>query len=491
MRCLTLAERLRDQRAEVIFVCRELPGNLNDFITARGFDLLRLPAPREKEVASGRDMDEYADWLGVSWQQDADETLKALSGDRALIDWMVVDHYALDLHWESRLRSVCERILVVDDLANRMHDCDLLLDQNLYADQDSRYLKLVPNNCEELLGPRYSLLRPDFAMARKTLRVRDGNVQRVLVFMGGSDPDNVAGKVLDAFRYLDSVDIWIDLVVGAQSAHRLALQKQCKNMPQVILHENVTDMATLMANADLAVGAGGTSSWERACLGLPSVVLSIANNQAVLAETLGEQGYCLYLGRAPEVTFLEIAQALSTLLKATSLRRYFSVASLKLVDGRGVDRVIRHMVPPAIQIREVTDADCEAVFCWRNSPEVREYFFCPELIPWEEHQRWFSRVQEDPDRVLLIGEVKGLPVGVVRYDLSGSGALVSVYLVPGRLGSGFGAPLLRAADQWLRQNRPAVQSINAEILPGNEASRRVFAAAGYAASYNVYSRVFA
>ena len=269
MRCLTLGERLKESGIAVTFICRDLPGNLSGYIESRGFAVQRLPAPSTL-TAAGLSTHNYGAWLGVHWQDDAAQTAELLAQSGA-VDWLVVDHYALDAGWERRLRPLVQKIMAIDDLANRTHDCDLVLDQNFYLDLEDRYDRLVPTQCVKLLGPRYALLRPEFRQARKNLRERDGQVKRILVFFGGSDAGNETAKALEAIRLLNRPEIAVDVVVGGINPHRRQIEELCAGWPATTCHCQVNNMAELMAGADLAIGAGGTTTWERCCLGLPSV----------------------------------------------------------------------------------------------------------------------------------------------------------------------------------------------------------------------------
>ena len=207
MRCRTLAEELKERGADVHFVCRRHSGNLNELLRDT-FSVYELPSPSidTHNVAD----DDYAAWLGIIQEEDAADTIATLQGWRP--DWLVVDHYSLDKRWETALRPYVRRIMVIDDLANRTHDCDLLLDQNFYLGMENRYNNLVPSHCQLLLGPKYALLRPEFRKARKTLRIRDGKVQRIFVFFGGTDPTNETTKVIQALKTLE-LEFIVDVVL--------------------------------------------------------------------------------------------------------------------------------------------------------------------------------------------------------------------------------------------------------------------------------------
>ena len=244
MRCLTLADELRQRGAVVSFVCREHPGNLIGLIEGKGYSVKRLPQPTSEYFVTSEDV-AHAAWLGVPWQQDATETLAALG--KMQPEWLIVDHYALDCRWESILRPNVGRIMVIDDLADRSHDCDLLLDQNLYQNMATRYDELVPATCAKLLGPKYALLRPEFAQARNNLRQRDGRVRRILVFFGGVDPTNETEKAIHALVSIADRQFAVDVVVGGGNPHKQQIENLCAEHEGFHYHCQVDNMAELMA----------------------------------------------------------------------------------------------------------------------------------------------------------------------------------------------------------------------------------------------------
>lgn len=336
MRCLTLADTLRHQGAEVSFVCRDLPGNISEYVTGKGFKAYRLPAPLRP--VTGASALKHASWLGVEMKQDLEDTLEIVDTLPAL-DWLIVDHYALDFDWERAMRRKSKKIAVIDDLADRRHDCDLLLDQNLYKNMESRYDALAPGDCNRLLGPKYAMLRPEFAQVRQSLRVRDGSINRILVFSGGSDPSNETAKALEAIRLLNRRDLSVDVVVGGANTCRAAIKESCAGMPHATYHCQIENMAELMSEADLAIGAGGTATWERCFLGLPSLVITIAMNQLETTEYLSELGCVWFCGSAATVTSSLLAQRLARLLDEPLSVLKASVACQSIVDGAGCDRV--------------------------------------------------------------------------------------------------------------------------------------------------------
>jgi len=337
MRCFTLADMLREKGIEVSFVCRELPGNLGWLAREKGHSLFLLPFDG-REPARGNVPSDYARWLGTDWQTDVDQTLTALSGESD-IDWLIVDHYALDEEWEKRLRWRVGHIMVIDDLANRRHDCDLLLDQNLYNQLEIRYDGLVPCHCKKLMGPQFALLRPEFAQARRTMRRRDGYIRRILVSFGGADSNNVTSKVVEAIRGLDRSDIAVDVVVGAANPYCKSLERSCRSFPSCRLHRQVENMAELMSESDLAIGGGGSTTWERCCLGLPTVFIATAEHERRVAQVCSSAGIGKYLGYYADLSFDDIKEELERVCDQTETVRKWSEKAASLVDGLGTGRV--------------------------------------------------------------------------------------------------------------------------------------------------------
>ena len=365
----------------------------------------------------------------------------------------MVDHYAIDLEWERNIRpSVC-KIMVIDDLADRPHDCDLLLDQNLYSEMGSRYQGLLPPECQTLLGPKFSLLRPEFLSRRRQLSHRNGHVQRILVFYGGNDLTNETEKALQAINRTELDQVHVDVVVGAGNPHRTRIEKLCKSMKIVDFYCQVDNMAELMSVADLALCAGGTTTWERCSLGLPSIVTSVAPNQEELSIFGAETGLFFYLGNASTVSLDKLVCALKALETSPEALRCYSMRCMEMVDALGTQRVVGTLMPPDIEIRRATLEDCDSVYEWRNAEETRRHIFDSKLIPLESHRIWFRKSLESQSRVILIGEIEKKPVGVLRYDFSISEALISVYLVPGGQARGIGTELIRRRFQMAERKQ--------------------------------------
>lgn len=481
MRCLSLANELRRRGAQTCFVSRHMLEHFQGMLAQHGHEFLQLPPAVDQRIV---DELAHAAWLGTSQAVDAQASLAALA-NRSL-DWLIVDHYALDLRWESVLRRVARKILVIDDLADRQHDCDMLLDQNFYRDMLGRYAGKVPAYCQLLLGPRFALLRDEFRELHEKARPRQGTVERLLVFFGGVDAENYTGLALRALAEAVAGDIQVEVVLGAQHPFREEIESTCAQYGY-FCHVQTTRMAELMAVADLAIGAGGTATWERCCLGLPSIAISTADNQRRQLADAATVG----LVYSPEVmndVQAVLARHLNVLMENAALRQLISSSGMKYIDGRGVIRVAARMGCTGIEIRQARSDDSKGLHAWRNHPTIRGVSRNAEPIAWVDHDRWFVSALDDPSRRLLIGQRNGESVGVVRFDIQNEQAEVSIYLVPDAKAECRGGDLLLAAEIWLAENCPDVQILHAHVLGANAGSQGLFMAAGYKVENTLYSK---
>jgi UDP-2,4-diacetamido-2,4,6-trideoxy-beta-L-altropyranose hydrolase len=419
MRCLTLANALRARGAECLFVCRNHKGNSIQKVSDAGFEVKLLNFDGQR---GGQNKDEFefahAAWLGTSWQVDAEQTIAAI--ETAFFDWIVVDHYALDVRWESALRPYCSKLMVIDDLADRKHSCDLLLNQNLIADLAHRYDGSIPDYCARLLGPDYALLQPEYAVLRAHILPRFGQVQHIFVFFGGADIHNCTGRTTSVFLSLNRKDISIDVVVSPGHQYENDIREQVKGHTNITIHGSLPSLAELMAKADLAVGAGGATSWERCCLGLPSLVVTLAENQKPIASELGSLGVVRWVGHHDQVDDKGLKAALLDCLQQDDLLDW-SERCMAVVDGKGCERVASIILlsnQAGIEARPASADDEGLILRWANDPLVRQNSFNPYAITAANHHAWFSQRLRDvkSSKIYIIQTNEGIPIGQVRFE---------------------------------------------------------------------------
>ncbi|MCG3110387.1 MAG: UDP-2,4-diacetamido-2,4,6-trideoxy-beta-L-altropyranose hydrolase [Candidatus Manganitrophus sp. SB1] len=475
MRCLTLAEAFRERGVQTQFICREHTGHLLPMLQQKAIPVTVLPAPATGDTPPGED---YSAWLGVTQAEDAGQTIKVLNGERP--DWLVVDHYSLDREWEQRLQPHINKLMVIDDLANRPHECDLLLDQNYSAEGEQRYAGLVPGHCKRLVGPRYALMKPEYVAHREFLLPYARKARRVLVFFGGTDPDNITGLALTALSIPELRHLMVDIVVGANNSHVEALQRQAAKRTDTTIHRSRPSLADLMAQADLAIGAGGVTTWERMCLGLPTLMVTIADNQCPAAEALAAAQLICYVGHSSEISSERISEAIIELVSNPGHLTEMSLQNQLLVDGLGTLRIREVMSPTGTaqtRLRAACEEDVVSYFDWANDPEVRKNAFHTETIPWVTHKEWFAKKLNDPKSHLYVFDAEGLPVGQIRFDKEGDEARIDYSLDTLVRGRGWGSRLVSLGLELL-EKKEAIR-LRAEVKPDNEASRSIFLSLGF------------
>lgn len=329
-RCLTLANMLQARGAAAEFVCRSLAPFMAEQITTQGHSLKSLPAANQPLQTGPADV-AHAAWLAVSQEQDAIQSRAVMSCP----DILIVDHYGIDHRWQEQMRRSAGAILVIDDLADRRHDCDLLLDQNL-QDSADRYTHLTPPACELLLGTRYALLRPEFSLPI----IRGPHaIPRLNIFLGGTDPQGGTLLALRAIAPLCGTVLEADVVAGAGNPHLAAIRDACAASPAMTLHVECKDMAALFTAADLAIGAGGSAALERCSRGLPQLLTSFALNQIASCEAFAQAGVAVNLGPMASLTVEALRNAVQALLAKPEQRARMSELGRAMVDGKGARRV--------------------------------------------------------------------------------------------------------------------------------------------------------
>ncbi|MBU5441010.1 UDP-2,4-diacetamido-2,4,6-trideoxy-beta-L-altropyranose hydrolase [Paenibacillus sp. MSJ-34] len=336
MRCLMLAEELREVGGNIIFICREEAGNLRRFIENKGYPVKMI---RHEIPHNDPNFDLQ--------KADAEATLNIINEIDAEIDWLIVDHYSLDEDWESRIRPRVNRLMVIDDLANRRHECDILLDQNFHVEPEMRYASLVPETCIKLLGPRYLLLRKEFIAEKRRLKPRDGTIRQIMIFYGGSDPTDETMKALRAVQELPLSSIQVDFIVGQANTHKNEIRRICNDVPNFHYHCQIDNMAWFMAHSDLSLGAGGITMWERCYLGVPTIATVVADNQSDSTSAVAAMGALWNMGWHANVTEQHLADMINRAIRSPQELIEMSKKALHLMDNdndRQRNRVVEELI---------------------------------------------------------------------------------------------------------------------------------------------------
>lgn len=457
MRCLALAQAWRDAGGKALFVAAAAPPAIIERLTLSGFEVVAAHA------APGS-RDDAADLVALARRTGA--------------AWIVVDGYHFDAAYQREVRDAGLNLLFVDDYGHAdWYSATLVLNQNGYASA-GLYAQRNPET-QLLLGLRYALLRREFRLARlRSVEPRSQTVgHRVLVMFGGIDQHNVTLKVLRALATLEGLQL--TAVIGGGNPHRAELEALARTMPQVQLAWNVPDMPRLMRQADVAVSAAGSACWELACLGVPMVVVAVADNQRPVAAYLTEAGIGISLGWYADLTDSAIRETLATLLADRARMATMGQKGYDLVDGAGAVRVAAAIGAPAVVLRRATADDARLLWEWANEPVTRAMSFTTEPIPWGHHCAWLHDRLRRTDSLLLIAtNSDGVAVGQVRFDISGDSAEISVSVAASLRGRGYGASIIRSGVAAVFALQP-IMRVDAWVKPDNAASIQAFGAAGF------------
>lgn len=390
--------------------------------------------------------------------------------------WVVLDGYGFDAKYQLEIAGLGSLLVIDDNGLVDHYSPDLILNQNVPA-SDAMYTRRLPKT-RLLLGPRYALLRNEFAAHRDWKREIPALGQRILVSMGGSDPGNFTPRILLPLAELPIEGLKIRAVVGGSAGNASAVEDIAHRRPgRIEVLRDVRHMAELMAWADLAIIGAGTTCWEMCCLGLPAMLVIAAENQKRSAERLHTLGVAVNAGRAEDIACDPMARRALELLEDQSLRRQMSDRGRKLVDGRGTARVAV-LMDKQLQIRAAQDNDCHTLWEWANDPVTRESSFSSEPIPWDSHRQWFERQMTSADARVYLVEDKAGAIGSVRFRTAGPRATLSISVAPERRGRGFGSKVMLLGVEELFHST-SIAAIDAYVKPENERSLDLFRSAGF------------
>lgn len=529
MRCITLANAISNTYSEQVgnnanlkisFICRAQPGHINKRVAEAGFTLLEL-AESQHDV----DPADSSTWLATSVNQDAEECIDQL---RLLprVDLLIIDHYAIGYQWQNLLGQYTKKLLVIDDLADRIHHCDFLLDQT-YNRNAVSYKGKVPAYCELLLGKNYILLRDEFTtlkaqakLKRQTFIKELKNITttthnkstlnlNVLISLGGSDPDNLSQTALYAIEELtqhSSNKITANVVISHQSNHLATLTCYCNQFDWVTLIIDSKNMSELMVTADIAIGACGGTAWERCALGLPCLTSINADNQRLIAENLSKSGAIESLGWHQYITTAHIISSIENILYNRETYQQMVDSCFKISDVHGAQRVANKVLTAVMQCIEQSINiklseviifkpaalnDCKLTFQWQSNQVVRQYFNNPKTPSWQEHKQWYYNCLSDPERELyILTNNENANVGLIRLDKAvNTGTVpsyeISIIITPEYQGKGLAVITLKNLVQLKRH---AIYT--ATIHENNVASLQAFKKAGFIkCSPNIYKLI--
>ena len=471
MRCLALAQAWQDNEGHAIFLMAEVTPSLEARLQSGGMEAIHLSA-QPGSADDAVQTSELAQQIGATW--------------------VVVDGYRFGADYQRAIKDDNLCLLFIDDNGHSDHYyADIVLNQNIYA-HEGLYLNKEPYT-QLLLGSRYVLLRREFLKWHGWKRETPEVARKVLVTLGGGDPDNVTLKVIRVLNKVNIQDLEVKVIVGASNPNfeslKNAMLSACPVESQEAIHtgapcsmhiiKNVENMPELMSWADVAVSAGGSTCWELAFMGLPNIALILAENQRSISELLSTRSVTINLGWHENLSSAYMAHSITHLLHAPETRAQMGRCAREHVDGEGARRVLMHIKGEMPRLRPVHKKDCRLLWQWTNDFHVRAASFSSEQILWEEHVKWFESKLNDPRCIFYISlNSKNVHIGQVRYDVEGTKAIVSLSIDRKYRGKGYGSIILWLSAQKLF-NASDVRVIHAYVKQSNESSIRVFVKTGF------------
>lgn len=465
MRCLVLAKALRKAGHEVVFASLSQQGDMITYIREQDFDVVAFD-PISDPLIPQHNAD-YAAWLQRSEAEDSQDFITNFDN----VDMVIIDHYGIGCAWERVIRAHYDaQIVAIDDLI-RAHDADIIIDQTLgRCAKDYEVRKIT------LSGSDYALLDESFAMVRNSMPSRRAlpSMPKVLVTMGAIDQPNATLSVLKVLAH--QVNAKFTVLLSARSPNYQQVKDWCKSIPNVNHIDFCRDMAALMAEHDIAIGAPGTTSWERACLGLPSIIIPLADNQQDISRQLVKEQAAILVTvgniRSDIVTaYRTLVEQWSQLVKN----------NLRICDGQGVSKVVATIEKVAALAEPDSDAyrlslacekDISLVYQWQCHPQTRKFALNPSCPTWQEHEEWMARKINSLDDYFYIIKPIGSEqsVGVVRLDKEkANNYLVSIFIAPDHYGKGIASQALKLLDKMHPNN-----IVHATVLQDNLASQKLF-----------------
>ena len=323
IRCLALADTLK-KSFKINFICTNLNGNLISQICKKKFEVFRFNTKSQR----------------INVKKDAEKTISIIKKHRNKKSLLILDSYILSQEWENRVRPYVKRLIVIDDLMDRKHSCDLIIDQNLHTQMNSLYNKSVLKNCVKLLGPDYAILRNQFIAQRKYARIRSLPIKNILVSFGGTDNENHTLHALTSLKKLNS-DVNVNVVTGTANIGKKIIKNFCKKNFNYNYFEQVENMVKLMQVADLCIGSSGTITWERCCVGLPAIAIVASNDQKDIASAVSKNKCIINLGKIKKSDNVNYVRLMKN-LKNSELQN-MSRNCMKLVDGKGAARISKYI----------------------------------------------------------------------------------------------------------------------------------------------------
>lgn len=463
MRCIALGQAWKDQGGQVSFFsyCESIA--LQQFIRDEGFDLIEV----QNSYPDSSDLIH----LKIHLKQ-FNETTEAI--------WVVLDGYHFTSDYQKAIRKAGFKLLVIDDYNHLPeYHADILLNQNIGAEQ-------LNYNCNQeslkLLGYRYAMLRRDFFQYKNFARNIPQKTKKILVAMGGADPDNITLKVINALLILNDSELDIRVIIGPSNPNRQSLETAIKGLESkiLIISPSPDQMPDLMAWAELAITAGGSTCWELCFMQVPMLVVIAAENQREICWRLDENYMGCCLGWYHDFSVKESSLKINKLIKDYPTRHHMVEQEKSNVDGKGLKRILSQLLVGDFQLRLWRMQDCEQLWVWANDPLVRESSFNTEYILWNEHKKWFEHKINNSKTYAYIAITEfDESIAQIRFEVSDKFAEINYSIAPAFRGLGIAELLIQKGIQKFKTDHKGTLNFQALVKSQNKTSNAIFKKSGF------------
>lgn len=477
IRCRSLAYELRNQGAEIFFISKNLEGNLIQIIRNKFFTHEISPTKNSNTIDEDYKWPYYKN-LKSTQEEDALETIEIINYKiKKKIDWIIIDHYSLDYKWSDFIKNSKSdyikkaKIFVIDDLININLKADILLNQNFYREKKiEKYNKKILNKSKFLMGPKFSLLSKDYEILRKSAKKRI-SVNNILIYFGGVDKDNNTLKVINKLKNFHIKKIKVSIVIGIQNKNIKSIQNSIRSIRNYQIYVQLESIAELMLKSDLFIGSSGTTTLERFCLGIPSMVKAISPDQTEIIKALEDSKL------TKSFEFNNFEEILIQFFQNKNLLSSMSQANLLLNDGLGTKRLclqLLHNFYP-LKIRNASISDLELLFSWVNEEKVRKFSFEEHNITMREHENWLKNSLNDFDKyIFIITNIYDLPIAQTRFEKNGEILKIDISIDKDYRGNNLATNILKISLKEILNKFKSKIYVIAEIKNENEASIKAF-----------------
>lgn len=455
MRCLAIAQELADSGHHPYFAFSTVADQIISRLKKEGFDYFVIKAKRGSLA-------------------DARQTIK-LAGQIGAV-WVITDGYHFKTDYQWFIKQAGFDLLCVDDVAGCRYVADIILNQNPGFSR-SDYSAGI--NTKFLLGPNYALLRREFHMAGKKQQCKKNN--NILVTMGGTDPNDLTSQVLEALITvaLDKVTV----LIGSMNPNKEHIKKIVQKFPfPVELITDAENVVPYMKRARLVIHAAGSTSWELAYFGVPSICFILAENQEPVASALAKAEYSVNAGWFSAFSPKKMRQMIVSLLDNKQKMSRMAAAGRRLVAGLGPRSVVEAMIEKMSEktrLKPASSADMKNLFNWRNDFRIRKNFFDQAPVSWDQHQKWFKDKIRESETSIYTAFYGNEKVGSIRFERKEGRLKTSIMLNPAYLGRGLGRLIIKKGVKKFIGNKRLLEPIRAEIKNDNIASIKAFKGAGF------------